>query len=136
MIPPPTPAAQLYAARLNATIAQREDRYDMATTTKKKPAKKTTKPAERPVLITTANRGVFFGYTTEGGAPETMTIRRARNVIYWPAANRGFLGLAADGPAHGARIGPQVPGLALRNVTSVSDVTAEAVAKFEAAPWA
>lgn len=109
--------------------------------TAKKPAKKTParKPktsTERAVLVTTANRGVFFGYTTTPGAPETIQILRARNVLYWSAETRGFLGLAAHGPASGSRIGPQAPGLAIRNVTSVADVSPEAAAKFEAAPWA
>jgi hypothetical protein len=120
---------------------QEEDMATKTTKTTKAPKARTKKRAERAeraeraVLVTTANRGVFFGYATVAGAPETMEIKRARNVVRWPATNRGFLGLAADGPATGSRIGPQVPGLALRNVTSVSEVTPEAVVKFEAAPW-
>ena len=51
---------------------------------------------ERTVLVTTAHRGVFFGYTTlndaDLDAEETIRLTRARNCIYWPFCNRGFLG--------------------------------------------
>jgi hypothetical protein len=108
----------------------------MATTTKAKKKTAAKAPTERAVLVTTAHRGVFFGYTTAEGAPEIVDLTRARNVIYWPAENRGFLGLAADGPAQGSRVGPQAPRITVRSVTSVADVTETAAARFEAAPWA
>ena len=88
---------------------------------------------DRPVLVTTAHRGVFFGYADETGG-ETIKLRRARNCIYWPAANKGFLGLASDGPAKGARVGPAVD-IELRNVTSVAECTEAAAAAWENAPW-
>ena len=104
------------------------------TKTTKKPAK--TKPAtERAVMVTTVNRGVFFGYATKTDG-ETIRIARARNCLYWHQNVKGVFGLAATGPSSQCRIGPQVPGLELRNVTSVTDVTPEAAAKWEAAPWA
>lgn len=106
------------------------------TKTVTKKATKKTAPVERAVLVTTTSRGVFFGYTTTEGAPETMELARVRNVLYWPASNRGFLGLAADGPAQGSRVGPRAPRITVRNVTSVSEVSPAAVARFEAAPWA
>ena len=107
----------------------------MATT--KKPAKKTTKKPTakaRPVLVTTAHRGVFFGYCTNTGS-DPIRLTKARNVIYWPASNRGFLGLAADGPAQGSRVGPAAD-IELRGITCVAEVSAAAVARFEASPWA
>jgi len=87
----------------------------------------------RPVLVTTAHRGVFFGYA-ENTDGETIKLKRARNCIYWPVANKGFLGLAADGPAKGARVGPAAD-IELRNITSVSEVTEAAVAAWEAGLW-
>lgn len=107
--------------------------------TTKKPAKKTTKttkraPKERAVLVTTEHRGVFFGYATETGG-ETIALRRARNVVYWPTANRGFLGLAADGPKSGSRVGPAAD-IEVRAITCVAECTPAAVAAFEAQPWA
>lgn len=91
------------------------------------------KNKEIAVLVTTAHRGVFFGYTfnTEG---EVITLRAARNCIYWPSENRGFLGLAANGPLKGARVGPAAD-IELRQITCVAECTPEAVKAWEAAPW-
>lgn len=88
---------------------------------------------ERAVLVTTAHRGVFFGYATDTSG-ETIKLRRARNCIYWSSDCKGFLGLAANGPTENCRIGPAA-GIELRNITSVSDVTPDAAAKWEASPW-
>ena len=88
---------------------------------------------ERAVLVTTVHRGVFFGYATDTTGA-TINLRGARNCIYWPASNRGFLGLAADGPKDGARVGPAAD-IELRDVTCVAEVTQAAVAAWEAAPW-
>ncbi len=89
---------------------------------------------EVPVLVTTAHRGVFFGYTKDAEA-EIIKLRSGRNILYWGASNKGFLGLAAVGPDKTCRVGPAAD-IQLRNITSVSSVTQDAVAKFEAAPWA
>lgn len=88
---------------------------------------------ERPVLVTTAHRGVFFGYA-ENTDGDTIKLKRARNCIYWPVENRGFLGLASDGPAKGARVGPAAD-IELRNITCVVECSAASVAAWEAAPW-
>lgn len=87
----------------------------------------------RPVLVTTEFRGVFFGYL-DGDAGETVRLKSARNCIYWPASNKGFLGLAAEGPHRGAKVGPPVD-LELRKVTSIAEVTPDAVRRWETAPW-
>ena len=91
------------------------------------------KPKERPVLVTTEYKGVFFGYAekTEG---ETIKLKRARNCIYWPSSNEGFMGLATHGPKDGARVGPRAD-IELRKVTSISEVSDEAVARWEAIKW-
>jgi hypothetical protein len=87
----------------------------------------------RPVLVTTAHRGVFFGYATDTDG-DTIALTKARNCIYWSEDVRGFIGLAANGPSAGCRIGPAAD-ITLRNITSVSEVTPEAVVKWESAPW-
>ena len=86
------------------------------------------------MLVTTAHRGVFFGYL-KGEAKETVTITDARNCVYWSVDVKGFLGLAATGPTSSCKIGPKVPSLKLLGVTSVCEVTPEAVEKWEKAPW-
>ena len=88
---------------------------------------------ERAVLVTTAHRGVFFGYA-EATDGDTIRLRAARNCIYWSPATKGFLGLAAGGPDKDCRIGPAAD-IELRNITSVAECTPEAVAAWEKAPW-
>lgn len=88
---------------------------------------------ERAVLVTTAHRGVFFGYArdTDGA---TIKLRSARNCLYWGADNKGFLGLASMGPTQSARIGPAAD-IELRDITCVAECTADAVTAWESAPW-
>lgn len=88
---------------------------------------------ERAVLVTTEHRGVFFGYTHDTTS-EIINLRAARNCIYWPAEQKGFLGLASTGPLKGARISPAAD-LELRKITAVAACTPEAVAAWENAPW-
>jgi len=97
---------------------------------KKRATKTSTPPA---VLVTTAHRGVFFGYLT-GKVDKTVTLKNARNCIYWSSDVRGFIGLAATGPSNLCRIGPRAD-IELNDVTSIVAVTPEAAAKWEAQPW-
>lgn len=106
-------------------------------TEKKKASKTSTKapaPKGRPVLVTTENRGVFFGYT-EDKPGETMTLKAARNCLYWSRDTKGFLGLTTTGPSAGCRVGPPTEELFLLKVTSVAAVSAEAAEAWEKAPW-
>jgi len=91
------------------------------------------KKKERAVLVTTAQRGVFFGYASDTDG-ETLRLRAGRLCIYWSQAMKGFLGLASPGPDKDCKIGPPAD-IELRNITSVSEVTPEAVKRWEAAPW-
>lgn len=88
---------------------------------------------ERAVVVTTAHRGVFFGYASDVDG-ETIKLARARNCIYWPTENKGFMGLAAMGPVKGARVGPAAD-ITLRDITSVMECTDEAMKAWESAPW-
>jgi hypothetical protein len=88
---------------------------------------------ERPVLVTTVHRGVFFGYATDTSGP-TIKLRRARNCLYWSEDVRGFLGLASDGPSPSCRVGPAAD-IELRDITCVATVTPAAVEKWESQPW-
>ncbi len=88
---------------------------------------------ERPVVVTTAHRGVFFGYATETTGP-TIQLKRSRLCVYWSPDLRGFMGLAAKGPSASCKIGPAAD-IELRDITAVLEVTPEAVAAWEKAPW-
>lgn len=89
---------------------------------------------ERPVIVTTEHRGVFFGYAedTEG---LRIKLRAARLCLHWSRDVKGFMGLASTGPTASCRIGPPAD-ITLRKITAVLEVSPEAVAKWEAAPWA
>ena len=92
------------------------------------------KNKERAVLVTTEYKGVFFGYAEDTNGGDTIKLKRARNCIYWPTSNEGFMGLATYGPKQGSRVGPRAD-IELRKVTSVGEVTPEAVEKWEAIKW-
>lgn len=85
---------------------------------------------QRPVIVTTEYRGVFFGYATDTSG-DTITLTNARNCIYWSAKTGGFMGLASKGPGAGSRIGERVEKIELRKVTAVLEVSANAAAAWE-----
>lgn len=97
------------------------------------PNRSKTNGKERAVVVTTAHRGVFFGYASETDG-EIIKLRAGRNCLYWPTENKGFMGLASMGPVKGARVGPAAD-IELRSITSVMACTPEATAAWEAAPW-
>ena len=93
--------------------------------------KKTTKL--RAVIVTTAHRGVFFGYATDTDG-DTITLSRARLCVYWSADVKGFMGLASGGPTRSCKIGPPAD-ITLRSITSVVECSPAAVKAWESAPW-
>ena len=88
---------------------------------------------ERAVLVTTAHRGVFFGYAVETDGA-IIKLRAARNCIYWSTDVKGFMGLAATGPTASCKIGPAAD-IDVRDITSVVAVTDAATEAWEKAPW-
>jgi hypothetical protein len=90
--------------------------------------------SERAVLVTTVHKGVFFGYA-EDTSGSTIKLRAGRLCVYWSSDLRGFMGLASIGPNSSCKIGPAVD-IEVRDITSVSEVSPGAVAKWEKAPWA
>ena len=88
---------------------------------------------ETAVIVTTTHRGVFFGYATDIDG-EIIKLRGGRNCLYWPASNKGFIGLAAMGPLEGSRVGPPAT-ISLRDITSVIECSGEAAKLWEGAPW-
>lgn len=87
----------------------------------------------RPVLVTTEYRGVFFGFA-EDTSGETVTLKDARNCIYWSSSVGGFMGLASKGPSADCRIGAEVREIELRKVTSVIEVSNDAAEAWTKAP--
>lgn len=101
----------------------------------KSPAKPAAHTLGRPVLVTTEHRGVFFGYLRGEARADQVTLDRPRNVLYWPTAQKGFLGLCNMGPVAECRIGPAAEESTLFKITGVFGCTDAARDAFEAAPW-
>ena len=93
------------------------------------------KLSRRPVLVTTLHRGVFFGYVEGPATTRHLHLYDGRNCLYWSVDVKGFLGLAATGPSASCRVGPKAD-MFLRDITSVTAVTPEAVLRWEQGPWA
>jgi hypothetical protein len=90
--------------------------------------------SKKAVLVTTEFRGVFFGYVSDDKkAPTQLTLKGARNCIYWSADVGGFLGLASNGPNRNCRIGRTIKEITLYKITSVTAVEKDAVNAWESA---
>ena len=96
----------------------------------------------RFVVVTTGTgrRGVFAGtleaQTSGENSPGfSVVLTDARNCIYWSEATHGVLGLAANGPADGSRVGPAVPRLEIDGVTAIIDCNDAARERWESEPW-
>lgn len=87
----------------------------------------------RPVVVTTAEKGIFFGYASDTSG-DRIHLTRGRNCVYWSADVHGFVGLASSGPSASCRVGPAAD-MEVRYITSVVEATPQAVERWEAAPW-
>lgn len=95
-------------------------------------AKKPTsdKSADRPVIVCTEHRGVFFGHASDTSG-DRINLRSAKMAIYF-GTERGVMQLAQTGPTPKSRISAPAD-IEVRKVTAVFEVTPEAAAKWEAA---
>ena len=85
---------------------------------------------ERPVIVCTQHRGVFFGWA-EDTTQRTVSLKRAKMAIYW-GTTKGVMELAHVGPNSKSKISSPAD-IAVHDVTAVFEVTPEAAAKWEAA---
>ena len=88
------------------------------------------KAKERPVIICTEHRGVFFGYATDTRG-QSVDLKRARMAIRF-GTTRGVMELAETGPTANSKISARAD-IEVRKVTAVFEVTPTACAKWEAA---
>lgn len=87
-----------------------------------------------PLVITTAHKGVFFGY----GVPtqnKTIRVEQAQMCVYWSTDVHGVVGLAANGPTTSCKVGPPAPAMTLQDVTSVMECSKEAETRWKTQPW-
>lgn len=92
------------------------------------------KNKKQPLVVTTAHRGVFFGYA-EPTTEKIIKLEHARMCVYWSNDVKGVVGLASVGPSEECRIGPAAPAITLQDITSIMEVTPEAEAKWNQQPW-
>jgi len=85
----------------------------------------------KPVMVTTAHRGVFAGLVPDNQDMVARTVRLedARMAIYW-GTTRGVMELADTGPTEESRISAPATIEALHDVTAIFAVTDEAWAKW------
>lgn len=85
---------------------------------------------ERPVIVCTEFRGVFFGYATDTRG-DPIDLKRARMAIQF-GTTKGIHQLAETGPTSSSKISARAD-LELRKITCVLEVTPAAAEKWEAA---
>jgi hypothetical protein len=90
-----------------------------------------TKKSERPVIVCTEHRGVFFGYAADTKGTE-IELKRARMAISF-GTTRGVMELAETGPTPNSKISARAD-IDVRKVTAVFLVTEAATKAWEAAP--
>lgn len=86
------------------------------------------KSKERPVIVCTSHRGVFFGYAADTSG-DRINLRSARMAIYF-GTKRGVMELAETGPTPQSRISARAD-IEIRSITAVFEVTEPAVKAWE-----
>lgn len=79
---------------------------------------------DRPVIVCTEYRGVFFGYA-EDTTGDTIKLRGAKMAIYW-GTTKGVMQLAQSGPTSKSKISAPAD-IEVRKVTAVFEVSPAAV---------
>ena len=86
--------------------------------------------AERPVIVCTEHRGVFYGRAADTSG-DVIYLKGARMAIRF-GTTRGVMELAETGPTSSSKISARAD-IEVRKVTAVFEVTQAAAAKWEAA---
>ena len=96
-----------------------------------------TETAGKPVVVTTAHRGVFFGFLDPAadGAAKVVRLADAQMCVYWSSDVQGVTGLASHGPSKLCKVTRPVPELTVQDVTAVMGATDEAVKLWQGRPW-
>lgn len=82
-----------------------------------------TKKSERPVIVCTEHRGVFYGLASDTSG-QTIQLKKARMVISF-GTTRGVMELADTGPTSRSKISAEAD-IDVRKVTAVFEVSAKA----------
>lgn len=84
-----------------------------------------------PVLVTTKNRGIYYGYMVIDKGPAAVTLAQARVVAEWDCGQEGFLALATKGPRDRAHVSPPCVELTIYDIDTVALVSTEAVEEWD-----
>lgn len=85
------------------------------------------------VLITTDNRGVYFGRVLDDSkCPEAIVLADARVCVTWDTGHRGFLYLAVEGPKDVADVSPAVGRLTVYGIATIAECTPAAAEAWDA----
>jgi hypothetical protein len=90
--------------------------------------------ASRPVLVTTAHKGVFAGLVPADAdlTQKTIALKSARMAIYW-GTTKGVMQLCDTGPTGSSKISAPADIPVLHDVTGVFAITEAAWSKWVAA---
>jgi hypothetical protein len=97
----------------------------MAKSTTQKPDQ-----TDRPVIVCTEHRGVFFGYATDTTG-DPIHLRAARMAVRF-GTTRGVMELAETGPTSSSHVSARAD-IEIRKITAVFEVTPAAARAWEAA---
>ncbi len=89
---------------------------------------------EKLYIVKTQDREIFCGWSTDPLA-DRITLRNARQAIYYSAETHGLLGLATTGPAKGSRIGPVAAIVECRRPDLVIECSSESATAWEKSRW-
>mgnify|MGYP001597198089 CR=1 FL=1 len=88
------------------------------------------KTKERPVIVCTEHKAVFFGYSSDTSG-DIIKLSQARMAIYF-GTTRGVMELAETGPTGKSKISARAD-IELRKVTAIFEVTEIATKGWESA---
>ena len=92
----------------------------------------------RPVLAVSKHRDIIFGYVPKDfqlGTDEKISMKNARQGVYYSSDMRGFSGLAVQGPSNSCKVSFSVDEFTLLGCVRLLDCTEEAAKKWEQGPW-
>lgn len=86
----------------------------------------------KPVLVTTAHRGVFAGLIDDDQdlTAKAMPLKQARMAIYW-GTTKGVMELADTGPTPSSRIGAPADVPMLHDITALFAISDKAWEKWQ-----
>jgi hypothetical protein len=88
--------------------------------------------ANKPVVVCTEHRGVFFGYIEDCTLDRSIvTLTNAKMALRWSSDVNGVLGLSSVGPSADCKISNRSPRIVLRKVTAIMDCDPSAAEKWE-----